>query len=411
MIKQSFINIILRGTTLLCKFILLLFIAKFLTLEELGVFGIISTSVLLLIFVIGIDFYMHTTRDILRVSKSQLLCLIRDQFALNAIMFFISLPFLVLLFYSGFLPWMYFIFVTLIVIFDYISQECTRVFIALKKPVFANVILFLRMGGWIIVFITLYFLGFVSSSLVTILTFWIIGSFTSVLVAVLELLKYEKELVVIKAIDWAWIKKGLSVAKIFFFSTLSLKVIELSDRYILKYFHGDEAVGQYTFFYSIANVLQAFVFSGVVAVIYPKMIESYQRKRKLSLFANIRKLTLGTLYIILILSTALLLFMKPVLVVVGREGLLDYYDLFLLLIASTIVMVLSYIPHFALVAIEKEWLILKSTLISMIVSLTLNFLLIPSYGIYGAAISAIFAFTVLASIKTYYFRANVEAAF
>ena len=70
-ISESFINIVLRGATLLSKFIFIFLLGKFAEDEYfLGEYGIITTSISLIIYLVGFDFYVFNTREILKSKES-----------------------------------------------------------------------------------------------------------------------------------------------------------------------------------------------------------------------------------------------------------------------------------------------------------------------------------------------------
>ena len=80
LVYRSFINISLRGLTLLSKFIFIFLLGKYAEDEFfLGEYGIIVTSISLIIYLVGFDYYVFNTREILK-SKENIIEKIRNQF-------------------------------------------------------------------------------------------------------------------------------------------------------------------------------------------------------------------------------------------------------------------------------------------------------------------------------------------
>ena len=62
---NGIINLSLRAVTILLKFILSIVLIKGLGVDQYGVFGLFQSSIIILTFVIGFDFYTFSAREIL----------------------------------------------------------------------------------------------------------------------------------------------------------------------------------------------------------------------------------------------------------------------------------------------------------------------------------------------------------
>lgn len=80
-LKTSFINITLRGIPIVCKYLLLIFISKYLSLEDLGIYNMFVTTIVIGIFILGFSFDSYTNRE-LQIEKNKL-PLIRDQYVFH----------------------------------------------------------------------------------------------------------------------------------------------------------------------------------------------------------------------------------------------------------------------------------------------------------------------------------------
>ena len=69
---SKLINIFLRGSTLLSRVILFLFIAKYLEPNQVGLFGLVLASIYLSVYAVGLEFYVYSTRELLRYNKSNI---------------------------------------------------------------------------------------------------------------------------------------------------------------------------------------------------------------------------------------------------------------------------------------------------------------------------------------------------
>ncbi|MFX4789973.1 hypothetical protein ABTB87_22095 [Acinetobacter baumannii] len=62
----SIFNLAVRGLNLASKFILIVFLAKFLTVAELGLYGLIAATINFAMYFIGLDFYVYSNRELLK---------------------------------------------------------------------------------------------------------------------------------------------------------------------------------------------------------------------------------------------------------------------------------------------------------------------------------------------------------
>ncbi|MFW2762175.1 hypothetical protein ACN6Q9_03580, partial [Acinetobacter baumannii] len=65
------INLSIRALTLLGKFILLFYMAKFLSAEEVGVYGLFVVLVSYSLYAVGFDFYTFSTRELVLKDKKE----------------------------------------------------------------------------------------------------------------------------------------------------------------------------------------------------------------------------------------------------------------------------------------------------------------------------------------------------
>ena len=105
MLNRSLGSLALKGLSQASKFILVFYIARELTPEDMGLYGIMTVSVVLSIFLVGLDFYVFNIRQLLGGKERDRPVFIRDQCAFQLVAYCCLLPWLLLVFVAGFLPW------------------------------------------------------------------------------------------------------------------------------------------------------------------------------------------------------------------------------------------------------------------------------------------------------------------
>ncbi|MDD4050944.1 MAG: polysaccharide biosynthesis C-terminal domain-containing protein [candidate division Zixibacteria bacterium] len=400
MLKTGLANIFLRALTLAGKFLVLLSIAHYLPPEQVGVWGLMNVTITISLYFLGLDFYIFNTREILAQEEPQRTPLIRDQIIFHGLVYIVVLPLLLTVFVAGVISWKYAVWFYLLLVLEHLSQEATRVLITLSRPTMANLVLFLRGGAWTYAVVGIIHASGDARRLPVIWMGWAIGVTLSIVVAAAALRRLpwgESRRV---GINWTWMRRGVTVALPFFLATLSFEGIQYVDRYFLQHFRGDAMVGIYTFYTGIANVIQTFTFSGVIMILYPQIIAAYQRSDFPLYRRLMKKMALGTVGSLVILTALALILIKPVLHLIDRPLYAEHMSVFYIILFSVGLMTLSYLPHYALYAKRRDSAIIAATVTGLGFALAANAVLVPRFGLPGAAAATAGAIAVMALIKT-----------
>ncbi|MFQ6009257.1 MAG: lipopolysaccharide biosynthesis protein [Candidatus Zixiibacteriota bacterium] len=400
MLKTSIINVVLRGLTLSSKFVLLLFIARYLSTEELGVFGLMTVTIAISLYFLGMDFYVYNTREILARKMSKCVPLIRDQLVFHGLTYIIVLPLLLVVFAGGLISWEYCGWFYLLLVLEHMSQEASRLLITLSRSNMANLVLFFRSGAWVYVAVAVGIFLDNARSLSIIWTGWMIGILVSLGLTAYTLRWLAWQKVRRISINWGWIKNGARISLPFFCATVALMGIQYADRYFLQHDYGEASVGIYTFYAQIANAVQTFVFTGITMILYPKIVAAHQQGRLAEYRHLMRKLGLGVTGALVVLVGAVVAAIKPILAVVGKPIYADHLTIFWIMLGSTVLLTCSDIPHYALYAKHRDREIIASTIAAFVVAIVANGLLVPRYGLHGAAFATMTAFAALGCLKT-----------
>jgi O-antigen/teichoic acid export membrane protein len=399
-LKTTSSNLVIRGITLGGKFIFIIFLAKNLTTEQLGEWGIFTTSVSLSLYLIGLDFYTYSTRSLLEVPLEQRKSMLRDQWLFYLIGYAILFPLLGLLFVTDLLSTKFIFFFYFILVLEHFAQESYRVFVVFKKPLEANFILFLRTGLWAYLFVVIWFMGFDAlTSLKAALLFWMGGGVMALLIAIYHFRKipFEKGW---QPVNWKWIKSGLRVSMMFFIATIAFKLIELADRYFIDHFHSKNAVGIYTFYANMANLIEIIGHTAVMIIFSPKLIEYFHQDNKKYRFTHSAFAKNMFFYTILALAF-LAIFITPIISFLGKEEFYAELDVFVVMCLTEMVFNFSLVFHYVLYVRKRDESIVYATVVAAVINMVLNAILIPPYGIMGAAIATAAGMVSLLFLKIY----------
>ncbi|MDT8384904.1 MAG: oligosaccharide flippase family protein [Gammaproteobacteria bacterium] len=411
-IKTGGVNMALRGLSMGGKFALVLYIGRYFGLSELGVYGIVATSVVLGMQLLGLDFYVYNTREILKADNHIQPLFVKDQVIFHCLSYAVVLPLFLSVFLAEILPWEIVGWFYCVVIVEHLSQETTRLLTTLSKPLLASIVVFCRTGLWIVAFIIAGVLDDKFQTIVWLLAFWVAGSVFSLFIGGREILK-------VQGWDWAhafsvkpnvkWIKNGIRVAFPFFISTLGLQSIELSDRYFLKAYYGNDIVGIYIFSQNIAGICQVVVVTGLVMIVAPKITEAYLKEKWEKYEENHRFLTIGILVTSAILSAALVILYPWIAKMTNKPEIVQNTYVFYLLLAAMFLYVVGFIPYYSLYVRKRDRSLLVSVVIAAGLNLILNLILIPRYEMIGAAFATLVSIASILMLRFYFVFAHVRA--
>lgn len=402
-------NLGIRGATLIGKFLLVYFLADQLTVEQNGVWGIFTTSIALSLYVVGLDFYTYSSRRILDFKEEDRSPMLRDQLIFYFISYLVLFPILGLLFVFNVIDIKFAIFFYAILIFEHLAQEAYRTFVVFSKPIIANIILFLRTGSWAYLILILWTAGVDElKSLRWLYLFWMCGGIAALAVSLYFLAKFKFKSVKHIPIDWKWIKQGIKVSLLFFIGTVGYKIIEFADRYFIDYYHTKEEVGVYTFYANMCNIVETFVHTAVIIIFSPRLIETFHKsnydyRKTLAQFA--KQVVIYTI----IIGVALAILIIPLLKSLENDEYIRDYNAFVVLVLSKMVLNFSLIFHYILYVRKNDFPIIKATIIACVINILLNFILIPTMSIMGAALATLTSFLIVMLMKMYYTRNLPEA--
>lgn len=385
---------------MLAKFLLIVYIGKYLSIDALGEYGLFLTTITMSIYFLGLDFYTYSTREMLAKKEHDRLPMIRDQFIFHLLIYVLVLPLISIVFIAGIIRADFVVFFYLILVFEHLSQELYRLYITLKKPIFANFLFFIRTAVWIYVVLAIWnFRVRDMTNLTTVWYGWVAGSFLSIVIGVIYLHRRYDFKSLTEEIDWDWIKNGVKISIPFFIGTLAYKVIEFSDRYMIDYFMTISDVGVYTFFSGIANILNVFVFTTVIMVYYPTLVQQYQNKKYQLFKKSIKIFSFKIFTYSIAISIVIMILVWPLFDFIDKPNFNNNIEVLLFLLIANIILNISFVPHYILYAAQKDTVIRNSALTGAFLNILLNINLIDCFGVDGAAIATIISFLVILYLK------------
>ncbi|HEY0655299.1 MAG TPA: polysaccharide biosynthesis C-terminal domain-containing protein [Chryseosolibacter sp.] len=323
-----------------------------------------------------------------------------NQLVLHLLCYMLLIPGSLVLFFHSFIPWHYLGLFLVIVVLEHLSNELYRLLILYKKPLQSSVLMFLKSAFWVFCLPVTWLFFDLKFELV--FYCWVIGLLAALVFGAYALRPQFKFKWTRKPVDIKWILQGVNKAIPFFASTLLLKVIEYSNRYFIDIFYGKETVGVFTFYSSFANVLSTVIFTLVIMLQYPQLLESFNS----SDFANRallqRKMLKDTVSLTLIATPVIVLCVGIFVSMYKNAAYAEDFPLFLILILANIFVCVNYATHYILYAQNKDARLLQSYLAGSAITFLLCVALVPQFGGYGAAVATLSGFVTLCTFQFYF---------
>jgi O-antigen/teichoic acid export membrane protein len=168
-------------------------------------------------------------------------------------------------------------------------------------------------------------------------------------------------------------------------------VLVFSDRYFLNHYRGTAEVGIYSLAYKFAFLLHALAYGPFETIWTAQRFEVAKRPDATELYTRV------FLYLNLILGSMgliLSLFVRDFLRVMSDPAFLPAYHLVPLLIAAQVVFIWADYWTLGIYIRGKTKAMAVGAMVLIPVTLLLNYLLIPRWGMYGAAWATMAAYTV-----------------
>lgn len=383
--STGFLNIVIRVLTMSARFLLVIYMGKRLSLEDLGGFGLISALVNLGIYFSGLELYLFTIRDLVGRPKYEWGGYLRDQMLVHAGMYVLAVIGSVCFVGYRHMNWVFFLLAPALLVIEHLCQEIYRLLEASGQATQGLLFLFLRSGAWVFIFIGLSEVVPTLRSLVTVTCLWLLGCILGILYSLNRMQSFGWAEGWASPVDWKRLKEGLRVSALYFVAALALRAIPMLDRLMIDRSHGQAAVGIYTFFFNLANGIQDFVNAGVIIVCYPAFLTAV-RKGDFSIawswYLKLR-VRIVSVAVLLIIGSSIFLWATQS-VWISKFPRESFYIYFLLALGNGF-QLFALIPYFRLYAMGHDRAVFFGALFFMILVVGIDWFLIPRFGAWGAS--------------------------
>jgi len=387
------------------RLLLIFLLAKFLSPEELGVFGLIVATIGFGVLLLGVDFYNYSHREFLSREPEKQGFVIQQHLIVQFFLYILLLPLFFFVFTLDLIGLQYAPWFFALLLIEHIAQEIFRLLVIMQKQILASFLLFLRVGSWVFVIALLMFLYNDYRSIERVFLVWTIAGGVSILIGLIIVIK-SIALWPSFCINYQWIKKGLKVGLWFLIGTLALKGLLTFDRYAVEILGSAETLGVYVFYMSIVIGVYSLLEPAIFSFLYPKMILSYQKGDIKQFSILLKELSIST--IVMSFGLALLTwFVIPLAIdLINKPVYLTHLSSLNMLLVAGFFYGVSHIPHYALYAMKRDSWIVGAHLTGLVLFLIAIVVVDSGTVIDNVGLSLTLSFVWLTFVKTIGFLYN-----
>lgn len=395
--NQAAANAGLRVVALGSRFVLSMFMARFMSLEEIGIFALMTgvTGLLPSIAGLGLNYFMG--RELVGVDRISAVALILERLVVSLGMALICVFAILAIsaLHIATLPIPPLV-ASLIIVLELLGFDMQVALLSRGRPLMASINLLLRTGAWVGPFVVAAFFVPSLRTIGALAYFWAGGLVVSHLVL---LVRYRMDLRVflseahswapsfVTDIGWKWVK--------IYLSDLGLAGSIYIDRFIITAIAGVRAAGIYFFFASIVNSVYVICQAASVQIYQPQLRAAYLRGGN----PVLRDAMISKLKATIAISGAALMASGPALWLImrftGKVELAQTFDVVPLLLLAYEIKIVSDLLSVGLAAAERDLNYAVINIAGLLLTAAFGFLLVPLLGFRGAAFALLFASSII----------------
>ncbi|MDX3965454.1 MAG: polysaccharide biosynthesis protein [Bradyrhizobium sp.] len=385
----------MRASVMGCKFGLALFIARYLDLSSLGLYGLAAGAIAAVPTVVNLGMNHLLMRDAVTASTSETIDGMRHHWCFVAFAYAVLLTITTLVTVLFGTPPLWIIIVA-VIMFEHVGNDIFYLLSSLQRHVWANAISFIRGAAWILIYVPLAIWDPSFRSLSYLFGFWLVGGVASVgLFASLSR-------------SWPWlasfsrpfrlrvITDAIQKSFLMLLSDVGFITSQYIDRYLITLFLGLKVAGIYFLFWTVGNSATTFLALVHQQKQRPSLISAYRTSgpsaHRLLAWRFLQTTALATA----VLSTVIGLTFQVLLPWVAQPALVAQWPAFWLIVAGLAVRYMADFGALALFTAHLDRLTTVTNLASVGILVLVQLALLPIAGLHGAGAAILLTSLVIA---------------
>lgn len=372
----------LRGSSLVTKFATTLFIARFLDLDALGIFGLVTAATITVPTILGLSLMHSLSRKAITQSASAVFDPLSHYLRYTILLYLIILGLgLVIMPPPSVLPLG--ILIGCLIFFEHLNLDFYTLFINQSRALLANILHALRTSGWMLAFMVCAFFFPSLRTIEFLLSFWLAGAGIAALFGLIAL-KVWRCRSGTSASFVAWLRSEIRSSHILYWNSLMFSGFLYIDRFIISLTLGLELTGVYVFFWQICSALLNLLSTGVIQMSRPALVSAFHSRESayVQVYAACRRSTFAWSLFLSVTAGAALYVLLPYL----QKPLIEsWLPLMPILLIGFMFAAQHQVQDLVFYSQHRELTTLKLDMFLMPLMLLLYAALIPPFGLWGAS--------------------------
>ena len=389
-------NLCVRAIGLAMRLGLVVYLARFLGMDEVGQFGLIQGAVSLTPVVLGWGVTYYLGRELVgrppfeagRLVRDRLLLTIASLAAAGAVLAALMLTETIEA--PGALPW-----IAAILFLESLAFDLHFALISVGKPVAANFLLVVRSGLWVLPATGLGLAFPALRTLDFVLLCWTLALIANFGALLPILAAWPLAAITRARIDRDWIAARIRGSKLIYLNDLGIVGMAYLDRYIVHSMLDLRATGIFVLHWAVANAVHVLVTAATVQVSLPVLVSAYRQGGDREWRIELRALALRVLAIgapLALLVFALAIFGLPL---VSAEALPFSGPLLALMLASAVIRLLADAFNYGLYSRGLDRSLAGINILGAVAAVMLSLVLLPRLGLVGVGLAMVLSSSLL----------------
>ncbi len=376
----------MRAGMLAAKFVLSLFVARYMGLKELGIYGLLVGASGTIQAILRGGIFALISRTIVNQPIPELVHDLRHYITAILTLYLLLVPVAAVV--GGYLgvPEIALLAVA-VFLTEHLAFDSYILINNLQYPKLANFVYSLQSAAWIYLFVIFAFLCPSLQTLESLLSFWAAGGLIAIGIAMFLSRHWPWRETFSKKLELKWYATKIRQSANLYLSTVLGVVNYYLDRYIVSLVLDLEMTGVYVFFSQIVTATWNLVNSGVLVIYAPRLIKAYNAADMGPFNALYRLCLTRALFAtstLAIASAAIVPFMAKF---AGKPMLLDHLPLLWILLGALFFRITATSAGSGLFAMHKDRENFHIEVIWFLITATLGTVAVITMGIYGIALN------------------------
>lgn len=386
----SLLLMAIRGLNAVAKFALALYTARYLGLSELGVYGLVVACTTILPAFSGLGTNDWILRKVAGEPAAKAVPLIATRLAMVLTFHAICQPigFAINAYLGAPVPWPLAILIGAVAVMDHLIADASMMLLFRNHPLFSGVLSYLMNGFWPLIVIAAGLTFPVTRNLECLMLGWLGGlicAWVALAIYVARKGRWHN-----LGLNWRAMRSGIGASIPFYLKDMSIATGLYLDRFLVSLFLGMELTGVYTFFWSVANMVHNLALTAVFQPHAARLVAA-ARTGKSHFRAVLRRIEIITGGTAVMIALVLMAGVPLLLPYLNRPPLAAHLDVFNIVLLATLFRLASDSYNYVLLSLHHDRAMAIVSVAAVPLSAALYVLLIPRFGLGGAAFAYLVA--------------------